>query len=145
MDITFWHWLGLTMLLLFVELLSGSGYLLCIALASAMMAIAFFVFPEIHWAVGSTVFALLAISTALIWRRWLSHHPIKSDAPLLNQRGKQYIGRKFTLSAPIHDNYGTLHIDDSQWKIYCDTNLPAGSKVEVVDIDNVILTVKPIH
>ena len=144
MDITFWHWLGLAMGVLIIELLSGSGYLLCIALSAAVLAIIYWLAPQLSWAIGASLFAVISLTLALLWRRWLNRHPIETDAPLLNQRGKQYINREITLTSPIHDSYGTVHIDDGQWKIHCSEDLPVGTKVKIVDIDNVVLIVERI-
>jgi hypothetical protein len=65
----------------------------------------------------------------------------ESDQPHLNRRGSQYVGREFTLEAPIVNGVGKVDVDDSTWRVR-GPNLPAGSQIRVTRIDGVVLVVE---
>ena len=69
-------------------------------------------------------------------------HGDACDQPTLNRRADSYVGRQFTLTQPVIDGVGSLHVDDSQWRI-SGPDLPAGSRVRVVAADGVTLRVEP--
>ena len=90
------------------------------------------------------VFAVLSVASVFVWRRYRSRHPETSDHPILNQRGRNYVGRRFTLASPIVDGVGKLHVDDTSWKI-SGANLPAGSHVKVVGVEGTMLKVEAVE
>lgn len=135
-----WHWIGLSVVLLILELLTGGGFLLWIAISAAIVAVCLLVVPALGWPFQFLIFALGAIISCVAWWKYLQRHPQLSDRPLLNQRGRQYIGRVFTLDEPIVNYRGRINVDDSTWRIKGD-DLPVGEKVKVVDTDGVILVV----
>ena len=56
------------------------------------------------------------------------------------RRAEGYVGRVFTLDKPIVDGVGTIRIEDTVWRV-SGPNLPAGSRVKVVQADGASLTV----
>ena len=54
-----------------------------------------------------------------------------------------YVGRHFTLTAPIVDGVGKLQVDDSSWKIM-GQDLPAGAHVKVVGTEGTMLRVEAV-
>ena len=87
------------------------------------------------------LFAILSVVATIIWKRYREKHPVISDQPLLNKRGRQYVGRTFTLEHPIVNGVGKVIVDDSTWKVK-GPDLPAGSQIRVSDIDSVIFVVE---
>ena len=82
--------------------------------------------------------------SVFVMRRFFRTTPIASDQPLLNQRGAQYVGRRFTLDEPIVNGQGKIKVDDSTWKIRgadCD----AGVTVEIVGVDGVVLEAREVE
>ena len=72
---------------------------------------------------------------------YLRRHPIASDEPTLNRRGHQYVGRVFTLDAPIVNGVGKIRVDDSTWKVV-GPDVPAGVRVRVSGVDGTVLQVE---
>ena len=71
------------------------------------------------------VFSVLSVVAIIVWKFYGKKHPMKSDQPLLNKRGVQYIGRVFNLYEPIKNGQGKIKVDDSIWKVHgedCDIN-----------------------
>ena len=59
----------------------------------------------------------------------------------LNRRGQQYIGRVFSLTAPITNGVGKVTEDDSTWKVK-GPDLPTGTHIRVTGVDGVIFKVE---
>ena len=116
MELLFWHWFLLGLVLLIAEVVLGTGYfLIFVAAAALVVGTAAWVMPAISWEVQFVLFGVLSVASFFIWRRFSPGNP-DSDQPSLNRRGQSYVGRTFTLAAPIVNGIGKLHVDDSQWR-----------------------------
>lgn len=136
-----WHWFGIAIVLVIVELLLGASFfLLWVGLGAALVACCLILFPELSWQYQLLIFSCVAIASIVFWKLHLQKNPTKTDKPRLNRRSEQYIGRVFTLEEPIINGRGKIQVDDSFWRIEGD-DLPAGIKVEVVGVDGVVLKV----
>ena len=59
-------------------------------------------------------------------------------------RDSQYVGRVFTLEAPVVNGYGKIRVDDSTWKVAVNQDCPAGAKLRIVDADvRVVYAARP--
>ena len=137
----YWHWLAVAAALFLIEVLVGSGAFFLwfgfAALASALLAA---MAPGWFWAVQVFVFSLFSIISLGVWWKWY-RNPVSADQPLLNERVAQYVGRVFTLSEPVVDGFGRVHVDDSYWKIK-GADCVAGTRVQVTGVDGMALVVK---
>ncbi|MEO8963105.1 MAG: NfeD family protein [Gammaproteobacteria bacterium] len=136
--LVFWHWLLFAAVLLILELITGSGFLFWIGISAAVMGGLLWLFPAIGWTTQLIGFAIMAMLAAVLWRLYLKHNPTRTDKPTLNRRGAQYVGRIFTITTPIVNGIGKVHVDDSTWRVRC-KDLPAGSRIRIVGVDGVIL------
>ena len=76
-----------------------------------------------------------------VWRRLALGTRKADDAnAFLNRRAEALVGRVFTLEKPIVDGFGTVRIDDTIWRV-AGPDVPAGSRVRVVQADGANLTV----
>jgi inner membrane protein len=139
--LVFWHWFLLGLLLLIAEVLLSMDYFLIWVAASALIvgALAWLV-PAFGWESQVVAFGVLSIASFFLWRRFSPGNPA-SDRPHLNRRGHSYVGRTFTLNQPIVNGIGTLHVDDSQWRI-SGADAAAGTQVKVVAVDGATLRVE---
>ena len=112
-------------------------------LGAAMTGGLLLLFPELAWQAQWIIFAVLSVVSVFVWRRYRARHPETSDHPILNQRGRNYVGRRFTLASPIVDGVGKLHVDDTSWKI-SGADLPAGAHVKVVGVEGTMLKVEAV-
>jgi inner membrane protein len=135
-----WHWLGVALLLLILELVSLSGFLLWIALSAGVVSVSVFIFPEIPVLYQFLIFSITSLLGCVGWRYYLQHHPTPSHKLKLNRRNEQYMGRVFILQEAIIDGRGKIRVDDSIWRVE-GSDLPAGNKVRVVGVDGVVLRV----
>lgn len=141
-QLEFWHWWMLALSLLILELATGTFYLLWVASAAAVVGgVMLVVAPSWEFQVG--LFAALSVISMALWHRFRPAQK-PSDQPSLNRRGDSYVGRTFTLTTPIVNGIGKLHVDDSQWRISGD-DVPAGAKVKVVRADGATLHVEKVN
>lgn len=68
---------------------------------------------------------------------------IQTDAPTLNRRGQQYVGRVFTLSEAIVNGVGKIKVDDTLWKVK-GKDTEVGKRVRVTEVDGVVLLVESV-
>jgi inner membrane protein len=141
MALVFWHWWVLGLVLLVVEMLSPTGFfLLWIGAAAIIVGGLSWLMPSLAWEVQVVLFGVLSVASFFAWRR-LRPAMMATDQPSLNRRGHSYVGRTFTLAMPIVNGVGTLHVDDSQWRISGD-DVAAGTQVRVVAADGATLKVE---
>ena len=140
-QIDFWHWWILAVALVIIEILLPSFFALWLAIAAALTGLVLLLFPALGWEWQLLVFALFSVISIIAWRRYYQKHPIKTDEPMLNRRGEGYVGRELTLSQPIVDGIGKIRLDDSTWKIQ-GPDCPAGSKVRIIALSNVVFTIE---
>jgi membrane protein implicated in regulation of membrane protease activity len=141
-NVVFWHWWILAGLLLIIELTVPAFFFLWLGIAAGLTGLILLVFPELGIESQLILFAILSIVAVIAWRRYREISVPESDQPHLNRRGSQYVGREFTLEAPIINGLGKVDVDDSTWRIR-GPNLPAGSQVRVTRVDGVVLVVEP--
>jgi membrane protein implicated in regulation of membrane protease activity len=97
------------------------------------------VLPGLGWECQLLIFAVLSVVSVLFSLMFLRRHPIESDEPDLNQRGRQVVGRVLTLDDPIVN--GTGHVRDTIWRVEGEDYL-RGTEVKVVDIRGTTLVVE---
>lgn len=140
-QLTYWHWFILAAVLIILEVFAPGAFLLWIGIAAGVVGAALYLAPGMGWEYQLILFSVAAVGSILLWRSYRGKNPVVSDEPTLNRRGAQYVGRVFTLDAPIVDGVGKIRVDDSTWKIE-GVDCPAGAKVKVVGIDNTVLKVE---
>ncbi|WP_271270752.1 NfeD family protein [Aliamphritea hakodatensis] len=139
-----WHWLILGMVLLGFEVLGSAGFLLGIALGALLQAVILFVVPDMAWHVQLLIFALASVIFTLLYWRVFRRFNDRSDQPLLNDRAAQLIGRQLVLAGPIENGLGKIQIGDTLWRAQADANIPAGSKIEIIDSQGMVLIVRQV-
>jgi membrane protein implicated in regulation of membrane protease activity len=142
-QIVFWHWWILAGLLLIIELTAPAFFFLWLGIAAAATGFLLLVFPTMPIEMQLVCFSVLSIVAVIAWRRYREAHPVVSGQPNLNRRGRQYIGRIFTLDKPIENGLGKVTVDDTTWRVK-GPDLPAGTDVRVEDVDGVVFVIKPV-
>jgi inner membrane protein len=140
--ITHWHWWILAVLLLALEALLPGAIFLWLGVASILTGMLAAIWPSIGWQWQFISFALLAVASIALWRSYQRRYPDTSARhSLLNQRGRQYVGRTFNLREPIVNGTGKIKVDDSTWKVR-GPDCPIGTAVVVTGVDGVVLEVE---
>jgi len=97
----YWHWLIFAMLLLILEVAVPGAFFLWMSIAAGVVGVIALILPGLGWQIEVLIFALLAVTSAVMWRLYLKRNPVVSDQPKLNRRGEQYVGRIVTLKEGI--------------------------------------------
>jgi len=140
--IEFWHWWVLGIVLIGVEVFAPGAYFMWLGVSAGLVGFLLLAVPGTGWEYQALAFAVLAVASVAGWRAYQRRHPSASDHPTLNRRGTQYVGRVFTLDAPIVNGVGKIRVDDTTWKIV-GQDLPAAARVRVTGVDGTVLTVEP--
>lgn len=136
-----WHWFGLTAILVTLEVMVGASFfLLWLGISALTIGLFVLFYPALAWEYQFLMFAGVAIACLWFWYVQLKHKVHVSDKPNLNRRNEQYVGRTVTLTAPIVNGRGKIHIDDSFWRIE-GPELPEGTLVKVIGVDGVVLKI----
>jgi membrane protein implicated in regulation of membrane protease activity len=134
-----WNWLIFGVLLMALELLAPGIFLFWLGLAAFLVGmLSFIVTPG--WQLQMLLFAVFAAAAVPIWRRVAQQKPGANPNPFLNKRTDAMIGRVCTLDRPIVDGAGIVRIDDTVWRV-SGPDVPAGTKVKIVQADGASLTV----
>lgn len=141
--IVFWHWWILAGLLLILELTAPAFFFLWLGITAAAVGMILLVFPGLSLETQLVLFGVASVVAIFMWRKYRESRPIVTDQPHLNRRGHQYIGREFTLTAPIKNGEGKVTVDDSTWRVK-GVNMAAGTTVKVTGIEGVIFVVEPV-
>jgi inner membrane protein len=139
-DISFWYWLIAGGFFIILEVLLTAGFFLWMGVAAVIVAGILMMFPELGWEVQLVIFSALSIASVLIWKARLKKYPTPTEDGTLNNRAQQYVGRSFSLSDPIVNGLGRIHVDDSFWAVAGD-DCELGTKVRVVSAQGVTLNV----
>ena len=139
----YWHWWVAGLLLMAVEAFLPGAFFLWIGLAALLAGVLVLMVPGMAAVVQVGLFAALAIGSVIGSRQLRVRGAGREQGQQtpLNERGRLYIGRVFTLEAPIRDGIGHLRVDDGQWRI-AGPDLAAGSRVRVQSVDGATLRVE---
>jgi len=121
-----------------LELLSGTIYLLMLALAAALTAIAAWLGLADGVAQG-VLFSLLALLLCALWSR---HRPsvLKSQASTINQGNARWLGRELILPEGIVQGQARVQLDDSHWRVSGPDCAP-GSHAVIIAVEGNVLVV----
>ena len=137
-DVFFWAEVAL--LLFAAEVLAPGAAMLWLAFAATAVFLVVFAVSGLSMLLQAVLFAVLAVVSILVWRRWFRAHQRESDNPALNRRTAALIGRVVDLREPIVGGRGRVQIADAFWDVV-GPDLPAGARVKIVAADGMTLRV----
>ncbi len=142
-DPFFYNWLILGAIFLIIEVASFTLLFLWLAIAAVILAGVSYLFPDLSLTAQLWIFSIISVLSVIIWHRVFRKKQEAIGDNKMNNRATRYIGRTATLSEAIVNGRGKIQIEDSFWRVTCDSDLPQGATVEITNADGVILTVKP--
>ncbi len=142
-ELTYWGWVIIGLVLLGLELIAPFTFFLWLGASALVTALILLMMPDMTWQTQLLTFSVLSITSIVISKRYLVKKQTRSEAPDLNQRAQQYVGRIFTLSEGIEQGEGKIKVDDTHWKVY-GPKLKAGSTVRVTGAEGPVFTVEAV-
>ena len=142
-----WHWWALSILLLALELIAPTSFFLWPAVAAAIIGIVLWFAPQIGVLAQVLGFIFLAAGAITVWRAGPWRKRRKSQAPLLNERAAQYVGRRATVVEAFRNGRGEVEIDDTRWRAEATdgSDIAQGAHVTIQSVDGILLKVAAAH
>lgn len=137
-----WHWLVLGFVLLSLEALGASGFLIGAAVAAFLQWIVTLVFPDLSWQHQLELYAFNALVLTVLYWKFLRRFNQTTDAKNLNNRAAQFIGRSYPVYKAIDHGVGKVKIGDALWKVKADRDAPVGAVVKVIASEGMTLKVE---
>lgn len=144
LDIGPYHWLALAALLIAIEMVMPTQYLMWPALAAAFVGLVGFL-VDIPVAGEVTVFSVLAVGLTVVSHRLFP--PEQGDAArLLNQRMDQLVGQTAMVAGDFQGGAGGVMLGDTRWaaRSVDGSDLREGTRVVVAHAESTLLVVKPV-
>ena len=128
----FWVWLAVGAVLLALEVLSGTGWLLWPAASAGVVALFTLTGINIGWPGDITLFAVLTIVSSLVGRRLMPRHV---EGPNINDRTDSLPG-KIGLAVAATNGRIRVMVDGAEWdaEVEGDAAPAVGDKLEVVRV-----------
>ena len=140
-----WVWAILGLILLSVELLSGTFYILWFGIAALCVALMLAVSPGSPLSLQLLAFSVLSLTSLAVWR---SKYKAHGSASRVGQSQDDSIGKvgRITLAVSSEQN-GTIVftvpvMSSREWTVIADESIAAGEQAEVVSIEGNFMRVK---
>lgn len=143
LEFVFWYWWVIAVVLLVVEILTPGFFFLWMSVSGLITGIMVWAIPSVSFNVQVLVFSVLSLLSISAWRFYGKKSPLKTDQPLLNKRGAQYVGRVFNLYAAIENGRGKIKVDDSIWTVHGE-DCALNSKVRVLACRGTVFDVEKV-
>lgn len=135
-----WNWFILAVVLIMLEFVVPGVHFLWFGIAAAIVGVIALT-TAVAWQWQLVAFAVLAVATVFVFRRFADPRAAASDEPDLNVRGAQYIGRTFVVTNAITQGRGKIRVGDTTWNAEGE-DAPVGARVTVVGVDGTALVVE---
>jgi membrane protein implicated in regulation of membrane protease activity len=135
-----WNWLILALVLYALEAVVPGVNLIWFGTAALVVGALVFA-TGITWPWQLVVFAAISICTAFAVRKFARSQVTTTDAPDLNVRSHQYIGREFVVAEAIKGGRGRVRVGDTLWQAEGE-DAPAGTRVRVRAVHDAVLMVE---
>jgi len=141
-----WVWIAFALILLTLEIVLPSTFLLWPALAALLVGLVTLVHgvngAYWPWQAQVVVFLFLSLVAAYVGRDWVKKNRMEdSDQPLLNETAEQLVGKTAVVTSPIVHGTGRAKLGDTTWAV-TGPDMDAGARVEIVRYEDGQLLVR---
>jgi len=137
----YWLWLGVSLVLLVLEVILGSFRYLAASVAAVALGGLSYFYPDVGLAVQCLFFGVFAAGFIWFSNSYLDDRVSKIEALHAMVKNKAYVGRELKLSSGINNGYTSVNIDGVVWQVLGD-DCEAGTRVKVVDMAQAQLMVE---
>lgn len=136
-------WVIIGVLLLILEVLSGTTYILWPAVAAIAVGILVFILP-LAWEMQFVLFFILSTVLLIFGHTHIRPRLNKDDAAEdLNDRAKSMVGMRVRAIADFDTGRGRVQVGDTQWRATMPSgDAKAGDELKVVSVKGTTLTVE---
>ncbi|WP_265529923.1 NfeD family protein [Sphingomicrobium marinum] len=126
-------WLVGGLLLLALELMAPGVFLVFLG-AAAIATGAFTLIFDLGMPAQLGLFAIYSVVSVLVGKRIYARPVVSEDDGTLNERSRQLIGRKVTVTRAIVDGDGRVKLGDGEWTASGDFNASEGERLIVTGV-----------
>lgn len=139
-----WHWWAFGAVLIAIEIVSTTTYLLWPGIAALLVGLLKFLMPGLSGEVCAILFAVLAVASTVVWKRSPWGHARRSTHALLNERSQTYVGRQGRAAEDFQGGHGAILLDDTRWNaIATDGSAPLkGEMLQVAAADGTVMKIR---
>jgi inner membrane protein len=138
-----WGWLALGLVLAIAEMAIPGVFLIWLAGAALITGLVGWVVP-IGVPLQIMLFAVLAIVSVFVGKRYMRDNPIESADPMMNDRGARLVGENVVVTHVIEGGSGRVKLGDSEWLVRGPDAEP-GTRMRVMGHDGAVLLVEHLH
>ncbi|WP_293611307.1 NfeD family protein [Ponticaulis sp.] len=144
--LTPWHWLGLALILLGLEMMFGTYDLLWLAGAAFLTAAYAVIAPDgiNGWQSHLVVFSIAGVALIVLGRTAFANlRKPNSDRPTLNMRNESLVGKTAVAVGDFAGGEGRVKVGDSTWMAHArhGSVIADGMEVTIEDVDGTMLIV----
>ena len=145
MDIM-WIWCSLGLVLLCLEMMSGTLYLLWPGVAAFAMALLAWLLPSFSQAAQIGIYAIFCVLAVALWRKREKARP----APRVGQAQGEEIGRQGTIIVAVSPlQAGRIHFSQGvmgskEWSAVADVEIAAGQPASIIAVEGNSVRVAPL-
>ncbi len=134
-----WLWFALAVIMFVMETLVPGIHFLWFGVAAGIVGALALIAP-MAWTWQVILFTVISVATVFWVRRYGRSDGAKTDEPVLNVRGAQYIGRKVIVEEAIVNGRGKVRVGDTIWAAEGE-DAARGASVEVTGVNGIVLVV----
>ncbi len=144
----FWYWFVLAVVLLIVEISTGTTYFLWPAAAASLVGLVDIWPLDGEWRLQLLIFAVMTVLLTVFAtpkvKPWL--HKSRKDHLTLNERGEQKIGKRVKVDEAFSSGQGRVRVGDTVWAAEAESggNFEKGAEVEIVRVEGAKLFVRTV-
>ena len=138
MELVYWHWIVLGIVLMLAEIFIGSFFIFWFGAAAVVVGLSLTIAPNISAPTQLIFWALLSLVFAVAWFRFLK--PLSKDVTKAGLSREALIGEiGQVLSVPNGDKRGMVRfpaplLGSDEWLIMSQDSLSIGDRVSVKDV-----------
>lgn len=142
---TVWVWLSVAVILLIAELLTGTMYLLWIAVAAFLTTLLLVAFPEMSPILQVISFAIITLLTVILGKKYFPFALVNGGNDI-NNPNQRLIGQNVVLIDDFADGVGAVKLGDTRWRAllgedYINQPPKLGDLLVVLGVDGATLIV----
>jgi len=137
-------WLILGVLLLVLEVVTGTTYILWPAVAALIVGVIVFILP-LAWEMQFLLFFILSAILLVVGHKFVRPKMQGGEPSDLNDRARTMVGMRVKAVADFETGLGRVQVGDTQWRasVY-DGNPAAGAELRVVSVKGTTLQVEAV-
>lgn len=139
-----WHWWALGAVLIGLEMISTTQYLLWPGAGALLVGVLRFVDPTMDGRLCVFLFAVFSVAATIAWKRSPWGRMDHAVHPTLNRRSDQYVGRLVKAASNFSGGRGAVFVEDTRWNAQViDGSAPVQGDMLVVEAaEGTLLKVK---